>query len=59
MNVIYKYHNELEHIGRDKMMDAIFKTLWFKNMKVKCSSHIDNCLICVAFPQKQAIKKVS
>jgi len=29
--VLYKYHNEIGHIGRDKMMDIISKTYWFPN----------------------------
>jgi len=31
------------------MIDAILKTYWFKNIKEKCNSHIENCLKCVAF----------
>jgi hypothetical protein len=48
-HVLHKYHNELAHIGRDKMIDAISRSYWFKNIKEKCKNHIENCLKCVAF----------
>jgi len=41
-HILNKYHIELGHIGRDIMIDAILKTYWIKNMKEKCSSHIEN-----------------
>lgn len=34
-HVVYKYHDELEHIGRDKVLVAIGKSYWFPNMKAK------------------------
>ena len=50
--VLHKYHNELGHIGRDKMIDVISKSYWFRKIKDKCSAHIENCLKCVAFSPK-------
>lgn len=50
--ILYKYHNELGHLGRDKVIDAIVKTYWFSNMKEKVVRHIGNCLRCVAFSPK-------
>jgi len=51
-HILYKYHNEIGHIGRDKMLDVISKSYWFPNAKDKCLSHIENCLKCVAFSPK-------
>jgi len=31
--VLYKYHNELGHVGRDKMIESIMKNYWFPNLK--------------------------
>ncbi|XP_039490057.1 uncharacterized protein LOC120450884 isoform X1 [Drosophila santomea] len=50
--VLYKYHNELGHVGRDKMIEAIMKNYWFPNLKQKCSTHISNCLKCISFSPK-------
>jgi len=48
-HVLYKYHDELGHIGRDKMIEAIGKSYWFPNMKSIVSDHVQNCLKCVAY----------
>jgi len=50
--ILYKYHNELGHLGRDKVMDAIVGTYWFSNMKEKVVRHIENCIRCVAYSPK-------
>lgn len=48
-HVLYKYHNELGHIGIDKMIDTILKSYWFPNIKAKAKQHISNCLKCIAY----------
>jgi len=50
--ILYKYHNELGHLGRDKVMGAIVRTYWFSNMKEKVVRHIENCIRCVAYSPK-------
>lgn len=51
-HVLYKYHDQLGHIGRDKMLSAIVKSYWFSNIKNKVMEHIENCLKCIAFSTK-------
>jgi len=51
-HVLYKYHDELGHMGRDKMIDAIGKSYWFPNMKSKVSDHVQNCLKSIAYSPK-------
>jgi len=51
-NVLYKYHDELGHIGKDKMIEAIGKSYRFPNMKSKVSDHAQNCLKCIAYSPK-------
>jgi len=51
-HVLYKYHNEMGHIGLEKMHDVISKTYWFPNVRKKCEEHIKNCLECIAFSEK-------
>lgn len=56
-HVLYKYHDELGHVGRDKMLDAINKTYWFPNLKKKVLEHIENCLKCIAFSPNSGKKE--
>lgn len=51
-HVLYKYHNEMGHIGMDKMTDLILKSYWFPNIRAKAGVHIQNCLKCIAFSAK-------
>lgn len=46
-HVLFKYHNEMGHIG--KMIDIIRRTYWFPHMREKCENHIKNCLKCISF----------
>jgi len=43
-HVLYKPHDELGHMERDKMIEAIGKTYWFPIVKSKASDHVQNCL---------------
>ena len=48
-NVLYKYHDEMGHLGVEKTTDAINSTYWFPNLRSKVETHIRNCLKCIAF----------
>ena len=48
-NVLYKYHDELGHMGVEKTCDLISKSYWFPNLRNKVQTHIQNCLKCIAF----------
>lgn len=48
-HVMFKYHDEMGHVGVDKMTDLMGKTYWFPGMREKAKAHIRNCLRCIAF----------
>ena len=48
-NVLYKYHDEFGHLGREKTSEAITKNYWFPKLREKVETHIKNCLKCIAF----------
>jgi len=48
-HVLFKYHNEMGHVGINKMIENIRATYWFPNIKKKCEQHIRNCLKCISF----------
>lgn len=51
-HVLYKYHNELGHVGIEKMVEVISKSYWFANIRAKAKLHIENCLKCIAYSAK-------
>jgi transposase InsO family protein len=48
-SVIYKYHNEMSHVGIEKTVQNILDSYWFPEMKAKTEKHIRCCLKCIAF----------
>jgi len=48
-NIIYKYHNQMSHVGIEKTVRNILNSYWFSEMKAKVERHIRNCLKCIAF----------
>jgi len=48
-HVLFRYHNEMGHVGINKMMENIRTTYWFPNIKEKCERHVRNCLKCISF----------
>lgn len=50
--VLFNYHNEMGHMGVDKVTDIISKSYWFPNVRKKVKDHITNFLKCIAFSNK-------
>lgn len=48
-NVMYKYHNEMGHVGTEKTVRNISDSYWFPNVRSKVGKHIKHCLKCIAF----------
>lgn len=49
-HVLFRYHNEMNHIGADKIIDTIRRTVyWFPQIREKCKNHVKHCLKCVSF----------
>lgn len=48
-NIIYKYHDELGHLGLEKTRESIEQMYWFPNMNSKIQVYIKNCLKCVTY----------
>jgi len=51
-NVIFKYHDEMGHLGVEKTSQAITQNYWFPKFREKIESHIRNCLKCIAYAPK-------
>jgi len=47
--VLFRYQNEMGHVGTSKMIENIRATYWFPNIKEKCERHVRNCLKCISF----------
>lgn len=48
-NVLYKYHDELGHLGTEKTSQAILEHYWFPRLREKVKCHIRNCLKCITY----------
>lgn len=48
-NVIRTCHDDLGHVGIDKVVDNIAKVYWFPRVREKVREHILNCLKCIEF----------
>lgn len=48
-NVIRTCHDDLGHLGIDKIVDRITKVYWFPNLKERVREYISNCLKCIEF----------
>ena len=48
-NILFKYHDEMGHVGVEKVIETLKSSYWFPNMKEKIVNHVRNCLKCIAF----------
>lgn len=48
-HVLFRYHNEMGHIGVSKMIEVLKRTYWFPHIRRKCEEYIRNCLKCISF----------
>lgn len=48
-NVIRTCHDDLGHVGLDKVLDRILQVYWFPDMRNEVKKYIANCLKCVEF----------
>jgi len=48
-NVLFHYHNEMGHVGVEKMIESIRRTYWIPRIKEKCEEHVRQCLKCISF----------
>ena len=48
-NVIRVYHDDLGHLGADKVINNLGKLYWFPQMHDKIKEHIQNCFKCIEF----------
>jgi len=51
-HVLFIYHDQLGHVGIDKMVEVISKSYWFPKVREKCKRHINSCLKCIAYSDK-------
>ncbi|GBP12857.1 hypothetical protein EVAR_70333_1, partial [Eumeta japonica] len=50
--IMHKYHNNMSHVGVDKMVELIQKTYWFAGLRAKSTCHVQNCLSCIVYSPK-------
>ena len=48
-NVLYKYHDEMGHVGVQKVYELIKQSYWFPKLKEKVNDHMKNCLKCIVY----------
>lgn len=48
-NVIRTCHDDIGHVGVDKVVGNITNVYWFPNMRTKVKEYIKNCLRCIEF----------
>lgn len=48
-NILFRYHDQMGHIGVEKTTEIILKNYWFPHLKFKVKTHISNCLKCLAY----------
>ena len=41
-NILFKYHDQMGHLGVEKTMEVILKNYWFSDLKSKVRAHISN-----------------
>lgn len=48
-HVLFRNHNEMDHVGINKMIEIIRRTYWFSWIREQCEDHVHNCLKCISF----------
>lgn len=48
-NVIHTCHDELGHIGLDRVIENIQRVYWCPNIRQKVKNYIEDCLKCIEF----------
>ena len=57
-NVIRTCHDDLGHVGFDKVVQKITTVYWFPKLRERVKEHIANCLKCIEFSPKRGKKEV-
>ena len=48
-NVICTCHDDIGHVGANKVIANITKIYWFLDIQAKVKSYIKNCLKCIEY----------
>lgn len=56
-NVIRTCHDDMAHVGLQKVIENISRVYWFPDMKNKVRRYIDNCLKCIEFSRPSGRKE--
>lgn len=51
-HVIYRYHDDMGHVGINKVIELISRSYWFPHINTKVTDHVRNCLKCIVFSAK-------
>ena len=56
-NVIRTFHDDLGHVGFDKVVQKITTVYWFPKLRERVKEHIANSLKCIEFSPKRSKKE--
>lgn len=48
-SILFKYHDELGHMGIEKVFEILSKSYWFPHLRSKITGHVRNCYKCIAY----------
>ncbi|KAL4123256.1 hypothetical protein QTP88_015463 [Uroleucon formosanum] len=48
-NVIRSCHDDMAHVGVEKVVENIRRIYWFPDMKLKVQNYVSNCLKCIEY----------
>jgi len=57
LQVLHNYHDEMGHLGIEKMFNNIIKSYWFPEMRQKIKDYVSNCLKCISFSPNEGKKE--
>jgi len=57
-HVLYRYHDEMGHVGSGKMIDAIRRTYWFPRIRERCEEHAALSEVHIIFAYKRQARGI-
>jgi len=48
-NVIRSCHDDMAHVGVEKVIENVRRIYWFPEMKLKVRNYVRNCLKCIEY----------
>lgn len=55
-NVTRFCHDDVDHLGTEKVVESITRFYWFSRIRKKVKNYIQNCLKCIEFSNLKGCK---